>query len=71
MGELYEGKIMKKMGQDITVDGILPRVVNHFAPEIAHPYPLPPPPPAPYHGSWKHSPSFCSFSLFTVTFGGE
>ena len=36
-------------------------------PNIAHPYPLA----APYHVSWKHSPSFCSFSSYTVTFSGE
>ena len=32
MGDLYEGNIMEKMGQDITVDRNIPRVVenSHF-----------------------------------------
>ena len=43
MGELYEGKIMKKVGQAITIDRTLPRVLKKIATlplKIAHPYPF-------------------------------
>ena len=44
MGELYEGKIMRKMGYDIILGRILPRVpkIGVLPLKIAQPYPLTP-----------------------------
>ena len=57
----------KKNGDDITYDGILPKLLKiaTLPLKIAHPYLLAPL----YHGSLKHFPSFCSFPSLMATLG--
>ena len=62
VGELCEGKIVKKWGRASPLIRSSPEC--HFAPKNSPSSP-------PYHGIWKRSPSLCSFSSFTVTFRGE